>query len=103
MIVTRVISIEEAYQSIGWQSVFLLASLIPLGVAVEHTGTALWIAQQFVGLLEGVHTIVYMLAFGILATVFTLVMSQCRCNRPSGANCDQCRASNRFESQPCLR
>lgn len=75
MIVTRVISIEEAYQSIGWQSVFLLASLIPLGVAVEHTGTALWIAQQFVGLLEGVHTIVYMLAFGILATVFTLVMS----------------------------
>lgn len=75
MIVTGVISIEESYQSIGWQSVFLLASLIPLGVAVEHTGTALWLAQQFVAVLEGVHTIVYLFAFGILATVFTLVMS----------------------------
>lgn len=75
MIVTKVISIEEAYKAIGWQSVFLLASLIPLGIAVETTGTALWIAQQFVLLLEGVPSVVFLLAFGILATVFTLVMS----------------------------
>ena len=75
MIVSKVITIEEAYKSIGWQSVFLLASLIPLGVAVEQSGTALWIAQQFVLLLEGVPTVVFLLAFGIMATGFTLVMS----------------------------
>ena len=75
MIVSRVISIEEAYRAIGWQSVFLLASLIPLGIAVEKTGTATWIAQQFVGLLDGVPSVVFLFAFGILATVFTLVMS----------------------------
>ncbi|MYD78857.1 MAG: SLC13 family permease [Gammaproteobacteria bacterium] len=75
MIVSRVITIEEAYRAIGWQSVFLLASLIPLGIAVEKTGTATWIAQQFVGLLDGVPSIVFLFAFGILATVFTLVMS----------------------------
>ena len=46
MILTGVLRIEEAYQSIGWQSVFLLASLIPLGLAVEGTDTAAWIAQQ---------------------------------------------------------
>jgi di/tricarboxylate transporter len=46
MIATGVLSIEEAYKSVGWQSVFLLASLIPLGVAVETSGTAAWIAQQ---------------------------------------------------------
>ena len=75
MIIAGVIKIEEAYRSIGWQSVFLLASLIPLGIAVENTGTALWIAQQFVHLLFGVPDYVYLIAFGILATVFTLVMS----------------------------
>ncbi len=75
MIITRVISIEEAYRSIGWQSVFLLASLIPLGMAVERSGTAAWLAQQFVFLLDDVPTVVFLLAFGVLATVFTLVMS----------------------------
>ncbi len=75
MIVSKVITIEEAYKSIGWQSVFLLASLIPLGVAVERSGTALWIAQQFVVLLDDVPSVVFLLAFGLLATVFTLVMS----------------------------
>ncbi len=75
MILTGVIKIEEAYRSIGWQSVFLLASLIPLGIAVETTGTALWIAQQFVLLLEGVPVLIMLLAIAILATVFTLIMS----------------------------
>ena len=53
MILSGVIKIEEAYRAIGWQSVFLLASLIPLGIAVEQTGTAAWIAQQVLLLLEG--------------------------------------------------
>ncbi len=75
MILARVITIEESYQSIGWQSVFLLACLLPLGIAVERSGTALWIAQQFVTLLEGVPSVVFLLAFGVLATAFTLVMS----------------------------
>ena len=75
MIIFGVIKIEEAYRSIGWQSVFLLASLIPLGIAVEQTQTALWIAQQFVSLLEGMPVLVMLLAVAILATAFTLIMS----------------------------
>ncbi len=75
MILFGVIKIDEAYNSIGWQSVFLLASLIPLGIAVQQTGTAEWIALQFVSLLEGVPVIFLLAAVGMLATVFTLVMS----------------------------
>ena len=56
MIVTGVLKIEEAYEAISWKSVFLLASLIPLGLAVETTGTAAWIAQQVLSLLGGVPT-----------------------------------------------
>ncbi len=40
MILTQVLSIDEAYRSVGWNTVFLLASLIPLGQAVQNTGTA---------------------------------------------------------------
>ena len=75
MILFGVIKIEEAYNVIGWQSVFLLACLIPLGVAVQETGTAAWIAQQFVSLLENAPVVVMLLAIAVLSTAFTLIMS----------------------------
>ncbi len=39
MVLTRVITIQEAYQAIEWKVVFLLAGLIPW-LAMEKTGTA---------------------------------------------------------------
>lgn len=75
MIVSGVLKVDEAYKAVGWQSVFLLASLIPLGVAVENTGTAAWIAQQTLHILGDVPVWVLQVAIALLATVFTLVMS----------------------------
>ncbi|WP_430905319.1 SLC13 family permease, partial [Maribacter flavus] len=53
MVLSRVLSIDEAYESISWSTVFLLASLIPLGQAVQNTGTADWIAAHVLALLKG--------------------------------------------------
>jgi di/tricarboxylate transporter len=75
MILTGVIKIEEAYRAIGWQSVFLLASLIPLGAAVEHSGTAAWIAQQILLMMGDVPIWALQTVIAIMATVFTLLMS----------------------------
>lgn len=75
MILLRVLNIEEAYRAVSWKSVFLLASLIPLGLAVETSGTAKWIAEQTLAALGGTPTWVIQLAIAILATFFTLVMS----------------------------
>ncbi|NOX42488.1 MAG: SLC13 family permease [Gammaproteobacteria bacterium] len=75
MVVSGVLRIDEAYKAVGWQSVFLLASLIPLGVAVETTGTAAWIAQETLRILGDVPIWVLQAAVAILATIFTLVMS----------------------------
>ena len=75
MIVTRVLSVDEAYAAIGWNTVFLLASLIPLGIAVQATGTASWIAQQILILLDGWPVWSLQVCVAILATIFTLVMS----------------------------
>jgi len=75
MIVCRVLSIDEAYDAVGWNTVFLLASLIPLGQAVQNTGTATWIAQQLLGLLDGWPIWALQTGMAALATFFTLVMS----------------------------
>jgi di/tricarboxylate transporter len=75
MILTRVLSIDEAYQAVSWKTVFLLASLIPLGLAVESSGTAAWIAQQTLALVGGMPVWVIQASVAVLATFFTLVMS----------------------------
>ena len=76
MILSGVLSIEDAYKAVSWKTVFLLASLIPLGLAVESSGTAAWIAQQTL-VLVGDDTPLWMIqaAIMVLATAFTLVMS----------------------------
>ena len=75
MILSGVITIDEAYRSIGWQSVFLLAGLLPLGLAVETTGTAAWIAQETLRLLGDVPLWVLQASLAVLTTLFTLLMS----------------------------
>ena len=75
MIVSGVLKIEEAYDSVSWSTVFLLASLIPLGLAVETSGTAKWIAEQTLLVVGDMPIWVIQAAVAILATFFTLVMS----------------------------
>ncbi len=75
MILTGVMRIDEAYSSVDWRTVFLLASLIPLGLAVDQSGTAAWIAQNVMAVLGDPPTIVLLTVVAVLATAFTLVMS----------------------------
>lgn len=75
MIATNVLRIDEAYQAVSWPTVFLLAGLIPLGEAVQNTGTAAWIAEQILTLLHGWPIWSLQAGIALLATAFTLVMS----------------------------
>jgi len=75
MVLSGVLSIEEAYEAVSWKTVFLLASLIPLGLAVETTGTAKWIAEQALVVVGHMPIWVIQAAVAVLATFFTLVMS----------------------------
>ena len=45
LLLFRIISPNEAYQSIHWQVIVLIAALIPLGIVIESTGTATFIGQ----------------------------------------------------------
>ncbi len=75
MVLSGVLKIEEAYGAVSWKTVFLLASLIPLGLAVETSGTAKWIAEQTLLVVGDMPVWVIQAAVAVLATFFTLVMS----------------------------
>ncbi|MEE9524340.1 MAG: SLC13 family permease, partial [Thermodesulfovibrionales bacterium] len=75
MILTKVMSIDEAYQSVDWMTVFLLAGLIPLGLAFEKTGTAAYIATKIMSMIGDVSPIIFLAVVGLMTSFFTLVVS----------------------------
>jgi di/tricarboxylate transporter len=74
-IVLRVVPVDEAWKAVDWRTVFLLAGLIPLGIAMERTGTAAYVAEAMMGALGGAHPFVLLLAVAGLTTLFSLFMS----------------------------
>ncbi|MFC1896857.1 SLC13 family permease [Thermodesulfobacteriota bacterium] len=75
MIITRVLSIDEAYRAVDWMTVFLLAGLIPLGIAFEKTGTAAFIAHHILSLIGSPAPILLLAVIGLMTSFFTLVIS----------------------------
>lgn len=75
MIITGVLTIDEAYRSVDWMTVFLLAGLIPLGIAFEQSGTAAFIAHWVLGLVGEPSPIVLLGVVGLMTSFFTLVVS----------------------------
>ncbi|RLB12047.1 MAG: SLC13 family permease [Deltaproteobacteria bacterium] len=75
MIITGVLTIDEAYRSIDWMTVFLLGGLIPLGIAFERTGTAAYIAQKVLSIVGKPSPMMLLTLVGILTSFFTLVIS----------------------------
>ena len=72
---TGVHSMEEAYEAIEWRSVFLIAGMLPLGIAMETTGTAQYLANNIVNFAGAFGTIAVLAGIYILAGLITEPMS----------------------------
>jgi di/tricarboxylate transporter len=68
MVLTRCLTMEEAYRYIEWKAVFLIAGMLPLGTALDNTGAARILAEGVVGTLGpfGPHAVL----FGLLVITF---------------------------------
>ena len=44
LLALKILSPQESYQSINWQVIILISALIPVGIVIQKTGTAEWIA-----------------------------------------------------------
>jgi di/tricarboxylate transporter len=76
MILSRVMTIGEAYRAVDWRTVFLLGGLIPLGMAVDQTGTAQWIAKGIVsGLGPFMSPVLLLVILACLSCGATMIIS----------------------------
>jgi di/tricarboxylate transporter len=53
MVLTGCLSMEQAYRAIDWRAVFLIAGMLPLGIAMQETGTAEFLARGVMDALGG--------------------------------------------------
>jgi di/tricarboxylate transporter len=75
MVITGCLTMDEAYQSIEWKAVFLVAGTLPLGIAMQETGTAEYLAGFLVDTLGGLHPLALLAGFFILTNLLTQFMS----------------------------
>lgn len=75
LILTRIVSVEQAYAAIDWKVIFLLAGVIPLGTALQQTGAADLLATGITRILGAHGPWMVLSAFYVLSTLLTQVMS----------------------------
>jgi len=75
MVLTRCLNMDEAYESIDWRTVFLVAGMLPLGTAMETTGTARYIADLMLGAIGNLGPLAALAGMYLLAAIITQPMS----------------------------
>jgi di/tricarboxylate transporter len=66
---------DEAYRSIEWQSVFLIAGMLPMGIAMAKTGTAEYLSDLMISVAGDYGPLAIMIGLFVLTTLVTEFMS----------------------------
>ena len=84
MVAMRCLHMDEAYRAIEWQSVFLIACMIPMGTAMQESGAAQWIADGVVyaaepfgawGMVIGLYLLTSVATTIVPTTALVLIMA----------------------------
>ncbi|MBL7163574.1 MAG: SLC13 family permease [Anaerolineales bacterium] len=74
MVLTGCLTMDEAYRFIEWKAVFLIAGMLPLGIAMEQTGTARFLAEGVISLVGPLGPMAILAALFILSTLASQIM-----------------------------
>ncbi|MGB0386001.1 MAG: sodium:proton antiporter [Ardenticatenaceae bacterium] len=75
MVLTGVLELEEAYKALDAQVLIMLAGLLSLGLAMQNSGTAAYVADLIVTLVGPYGPVALLAAFYLMTTLLTSVMS----------------------------
>ncbi len=75
MVITGCLKSGEVYQAVRWDIIFLLAGLIPLGIAMDKSGTTVWLAQNLVAIGGNLSGYWLLTLFYIVTILITEVLS----------------------------
>ncbi|GAB1858495.1 SLC13 family permease [Flavobacteriaceae bacterium MHTCC 0001] len=75
VLLTGCIPMQKAYRGISWTSVIMIAAMIPMGIALQKTGTAQLIANTLVDYLGSIHPVLLLGGIFLLTTTFSQVIN----------------------------
>ncbi|MGH8154125.1 MAG: SLC13 family permease [Rhodanobacteraceae bacterium] len=75
MLLAGVLNMDEAYGAIAWKTIFVMACLIPLGAAMDSTGTAAWMAQELLQYIGQLPQWMIQVLMAIIALIFSQIIS----------------------------
>jgi di/tricarboxylate transporter len=75
MILSRCLTLDEAYAAINWQVIFLLAGVLTLGTALEKSGAAKLLADHLVHTIGALGPVALVSAFYLVTSLLTEMMS----------------------------
>lgn len=74
MVLTGCLNMEQAYRSIDWRAIFLIAGMLPLGTAMAETGAATYLADQVMVLLGDAGPWPVIMGLYVLTAMATMII-----------------------------
>ncbi len=74
MVLTGCLNMEQAYRSIDWRAIFLIAGMLPLGTAMAETGAATYLADQVMTLLGDAGPWPVIMGLYVLTAMATMII-----------------------------
>ncbi len=75
MVLTGCLTMDEAYDSIDWRTVFLVGGMLTLGIAMENTGTAQFLSDLLLGTIGDLGPTALLAGIYLLSALITQPMS----------------------------
>jgi di/tricarboxylate transporter len=75
MILIRTLSMDQAYRAVDWRSLFLVAGMLPVGVALNKTGASTLLANGILSSFGGAGHLILLTGFVLLTVALTQVVN----------------------------
>jgi di/tricarboxylate transporter len=75
MVLTGCLTMDEAYQSIDWKAIFLIAGLWPLSTAIQNSGLAKGIVDEFLRVSSGAGPLIIVAILLVVTALLTNLMA----------------------------
>lgn len=75
LLLTKCIALNEVYHRVNWQVIFLLAGMIPLGVAMHNSGADTYISENLLNLISGQSELIIISVVFLVTMLFSSVVS----------------------------
>jgi di/tricarboxylate transporter len=75
MVLTGCLRADDAYESIDWRVIVLIAGVLPLGIAMSQSGAAAFIAENTIGRVGDLNPVIVLAVMYLMALVLSELMS----------------------------